>query len=421
MRSIAFTHKESSTVTDSDSAVAVAKLEGYRAHLTNIAISGGYDMPESSINLPFDETQDITLKKAVSALASDRLKLIVVVGIGGSSLGSYALYQARYGWADALLTRAPKLLYLDALSPAVFTSVMQAIEERVETAEELLVFVISKSGMTTETLANAEALIAHLGARFGNPSAIDRVVYLADDASPLAERARGNKWNFINTIPTIGGRWGVFTLAHLVPLALAGLNISLLLEGAREGRERGLIADPEENDALTMAALRSVWEWRGFTAHNLFIFAPQCAALGSWWRQLNAESLGKDGKGMLPLVSVGSTDLHSLGQLYLGGTGHIATTFMSVEHEAEDPVLPTGKSFSTINRAILAGVEETYRNHQLPYAKIVLPEVNERAIGAWMQTEMLATMYHAQLLGVNAFDQPNVEEYKTAARGYLAS
>ena len=412
-------YKESSAVTDSDSAVAIAKLEGYRAHLTNVAISGTYDLPESSINLPFDEVQDIALKKAVSALASDKLKLIIIVGIGGSSLGSYALYQARYGWADALLTRTPKLLYLDALSPAVFASVTHAIEERVQNPEELLVLVVSKSGTTTETIVNAEALISHLGARFGNPSVIDRVVYLADETSPLAQRAREGKWNLIHTIAAVGGRWSVFTLAHLIPLALAGINTSLLLEGAREGRERGLIADPEENDALTIAALRSVWEWRGFDTHNLFIFAPQCAALGAWWRQLNAESLGKDGKGMLPIVSIGSTDLHSLGQLYFGGAGHIATTFVSVEREPEDLTLPSGKSFSTINRAILTGVEESYRNHSLPYAKIVLPEVNERALGAWMQTEMLATMYHAQLLGVSAFDQPNVEEYKIATRAHL--
>ncbi len=415
MRSIAFTHKGSSGVSDAESAAAVSNLEDYRAHLDQVASSLSYDFPESCINLPFDELQDNALKKAVSTLSSEKLKLIIVVGIGGSSLGSYALYQARYSWADALLARTPKLLYLDALSPAVFSLVTKAIEERIENPEEILVLVISKSGITTETIANSEAFLTYLGARFGATNVTDRVVYLTDEESPLANLARTRKWNLITTIPAIGGRFSVFTLAHLIPLSLAGINTSLLLEGARSARTSGLSPDPEENDALTMAVVRSSWEARGLFAHNLFIFAPQCASLGAWWRQLNAESLGKGGKGMLPTVSIGSVDLHSLGQFYLGGAAHSATTFVSVERESGDP-----KNFSTINKAIFEGTEEAYQAHSLPYTKIIFPQIDERALGAWMQTEMLATLYLAQLMGVNAFDQPNVNEYKAATRARLA-
>src|SRR3989344_8494503 len=168
MRSMAFTHTEGSGVLTSDISAAVATLEPYRVHLTHVAESSSPDISESCINLAFDEEQDTTLKKILSELMSDKLKLIIIVGIGGSSLGSYALYHARYGWADALLMRAPKLLYLDALSPTTFTSITRALEERVESLEEVLVLVVSKSGRTVETVANSEALIAYLGARFGD-------------------------------------------------------------------------------------------------------------------------------------------------------------------------------------------------------------------------------------------------------------
>lgn len=433
MRSIAVNYRESSKVAVSTVDAAMSSLEEYRKELEKIAESGEYLAPESSINLPFDEAQDIALKKATSGLARPKLKLIIVVGIGGSTLGSFSLYSSRYGWADAFLQRTPKLLYLDAISPMIFNSVDRIVQESIQSLDELLVLVVSKSGNTVETIANAEALIAELGKHFGNTAVHDRVVYLADESSILAQQARAHNWNLIHTAASVGGRFSVFSLPHLIPLTLAGINCSLLLEGARDARISGLSADPEENDALSLAAVRVDWENQGLSTHNLFIFAPQCAALGSWWRQLQAESLGKEKKGMVPTVTIGSTDLHSVAQFYLGGSQRSATTFISVEKELEDLMLPqelvtgslvpglAGKSFSTITRAILDSTEEAYRAQQVPFAKIIFPEVNERALGAWMQMEMLATMYAAKLMGVNAFDQPNVEDYKAATRARLIS
>ena len=136
----------------------------------------------------------------------------------------------------------------------------------------------------------------------------------------------------------------------------------------------------------------------------MFLFNPELESLGKWWRQLVAESLGKDGKGILPIVSIGTNDLHSTLQLYLDGPKNIYTTFVSA------------KPLPKIVDAILEGVKISYTNHGLPFRHIELGKLDAYDLGVFMQTQMNEVIALAKLMGVDAFNQPAVEEYKKEAR-----
>ena len=170
----------------------------------------------------------------------------------------------------------------------------------------------------------------------------------------------------------------------------------------------------------------------------MFVFDPTLEDLGKWWRQLVGESLGKNETraggvsetSILPTVSVGSTDLHSVGQLYLSGAPGIATTFVAVGQP--EMIIPAhgiaerlvsglgGASSAAITDAILEGTKRAYTEKKLPYLSIHLRDLSPEAMGAFMETQMIAVAIAGELLDINAFDQPNVEDYKRITRGLLS-
>jgi len=176
----------------------------------------------------------------------------------------------------------------------------------------------------------------------------------------------------------------------------------------------------------------------GFTINDNFFFHPELESVGKWYRQLMGESVGKEQSltgevvhaGITPTVSLGSTDLHSVGQLYLGGPKDKLTTFVSSKQTAslsvpDERVFPnlvpmiTGRSAADIMAAILQGVKIAYQKADLPFMEVVLDSLDEESIGAYLQFKMLEMMYLGQLLSVNSFDQPNVESYKVETKQIL--
>jgi glucose-6-phosphate isomerase len=163
--------------------------------------------------------------------------------------------------------------------------------------------------------------------------------------------------------------------------------------------------------------------------NNNFFFHPELETLGKWYRQLIGESIGKKKTiGITPIISIGTTDLHSVGQLYLGGPIDKVTTFISANSIDEDLTIPNepylgelvegmyGKTLKNIKRTILGGVKLAYKKRRMPFTEIILPDLKEKSFGAYMQFRMMEIMYLAKLLGVNAFNQPNVESYKEETR-----
>lgn len=212
----------------------------------------------------------------------------------------------------------------------------------------------------------------------------------------------------------------------LFPLAAAGFNIRALLSGAEEAH----------GAAFVSASILYLHARRGVLINDNFFFHPELESLGKWYRQLLGESIGKESRdgtrvGITPTVSLGSVDLHSVGQLYLGGPRDKLTTFVStttsvrqktILHARLFPrIIPEleGASAQGVMAAIFGGVRAAYKKQSLPYTSVLLPDISERSLGQYFQWKMTETMILGRLLGVNAFDQSHVELYKKETKKIL--
>ncbi|HET8575261.1 MAG TPA: hypothetical protein VFM02_03785 [Candidatus Paceibacterota bacterium] len=433
---IDFRFKDTALVSEDELVMTSHRLFPYTERLKILSENGGYGEPEASLNLLFDGALLQSVREASAKLRDPRLKYIVLVGIGGSNLGTEAIYDALLDRKKICTPGNPGILFLDTVDSVRANAVCETLLE-CESAEEFVLLVVSKSGKTTETAANAAFLYNTLSERFSDLNA--RVACITDEGSALWKLAEEKNFLTLSIPKNVGGRYSVFSAVGLLPLSLAGIDIEKVLAGAKQIRKECLFSNAHNNPALLSAVVKYCQFKKGARVHNLFLFDSSLAVFGSWWRQLVGESLGKEfdlnsnpiNDRILPMVSLGSTDLHSVGQLYLSGEKSIFTTFVSLEKKREEiptlsdssftPLVPEirGKDFSNIMEAILKGVKEAYRKRSLPFAEISLPEISEENIGALFQMEMLSTMYLAFLMNVNAFDQPNVEEYKKITREIL--
>ncbi|MFO0780969.1 MAG: hypothetical protein U0519_03745 [Candidatus Gracilibacteria bacterium] len=255
---------------------------------------------------------------------------------------------------------------------------------------------------------------------------------------PSSETGTGKKLCRI-TAPGKCGRHSVLSPVGLFPLAAAGIDIENLCEGAAVMRKNCIENDQEENPAMVSASVLFLNAKEGKTINDNFFFAPQLESLGKWYRQLMGESIGKETDregqtvhcGITPTVSLGSTDLHSVGQLYLGGPLDKITTFVWARNVANPMAVPTeqvteglvdnlkNQSAGNIMAAILEGTKTAYSKKKLPYMEVVLPEISAFALGEYLQYKMIEMMYLGKLFNVNTFDQPNVELYKIETRKIL--
>ena len=404
-----------------------ASLTAYTARLKDAAQKIYYTQPESSLRLPFDEQILKEVQRVTTSIKTNTLQYVVVIGIGGSNLGTQAVYDAVAGSMNLLVDRLPKLLFLDTVSDEKMTAVTRTLE-RLPKKDDFAVILISKSGTTTETIVNTEVLWVFLQEHFGDPRS--RFVAITDEGSKLWNQAGEKKITRLSIPSIIGGRYSVFNAVGLLPLFLSGINVDDLIDGAREAVQDNTNDDLTINTALVSALITDHHRRAGRTIYNNFLFSPKLESLGKWYRQLIAESLGKDGKGITPIVSIGSTDLHSQAQLYFAGPDDKYTSLLysmsgDVNQVPQHPALPglvpdiQNKSLEQVMKAIVGGVKATYEKLERPYVEIDLEGVNPYELGYYLQWRMIEVMYLAQLMNVNAFDQPEVELYKTETRKLL--
>jgi glucose-6-phosphate isomerase len=375
-----YLYKRTAQIGDKEILETAKPLESYIYYLQKAAQKNDYSFDESSINLPFDENQLVEIHRIIKETVSDRVKVLVVIGIGGSSLGIKAIYEAFESRASV------KLVFLDTIASDLPD--LGGFKE-----EEVLVNVVSKSGTTFETNINLRNLLNKY------PQFEKRVVHTT-----------GRDINgFVLKIPEkVGGRYSTLSPVGLFPLAVAGLDILSLLEGAQEARKHSLQKDLLKNPAALSAALTFFQYEQGRKTKVNFIFHPELEALGVWYRQVLAESLGKEGKGVTPIVSIGTNDLHSMLQLYLDGPDDKFTEFLS-----------SVKDLPEETQEILKGVQKSYADKKRPFTAVLLNGLAERSLGGYMQYKMMEVMFLGKLLGVNAFDQPAIEGYKKEARKNL--
>jgi len=365
------------------------------------------------------------------ALATDwrgRLDHVLVLGTGGSSLGGQTLVAlADRGFGPA--GGGPRLVFLDNVDPDTMAAVLGALD-----LARTGVLAISKSGGTAETLAQALVLLPALERAVGwARMAAHAAVITEPGESPLARMAGAYGLPRLDHHPGIGGRFSVFSVVGAVPALLAGLDVAALRAGARATLRatveaaRVEAAAPAVGAALTVGLLQE----RGVTQSVIMTYDDRLACLGLWFRQLWAESLGKDGTGTTPLRALGTADHHSQLQLYLAGPRDKMFTLVMPITRGQGPtmdaalgaaagaVVLAGRPMGDLLDAAARATAETLARNGRPVRRLVLGRVDEATLGAVMMHFMLETILAADLLGVNAFDQPAVEEGKVLARRYM--
>lgn len=396
-----------------------------------------YETPYASINLPADTQMFDEVERIVQAKKGLRPAALVVIGIGGSNLGTKAVHEALRGTHHTMLDPL-KVYYADTVDADYCMSLVACIEDFLQAGQVVILNIISKSGSTTETVANAQMFIDLI--RCYHADYQQHIVVTTDYQSPLWELASKEGFTTLSIPAQVGGRYSVFSPVGLFPLGLIGINIRELVAGAQSVITQCTDDSIQNYAAVRAGVLYALYHARTISIHDFFIFAVHLQSVGAWYRQLMGESIGKADdihgnrveRGIIPTVSIGSIDLHSVAQLYLGGPRIIMTTFLTVaQQESSLTVIPSatwrplapaiqGKTLGEIMQAIVAGTKAAYAQEARPFMEIELEQINEQSIGALLQMHMLEMMYLGYLLEVNPFDQPQVELYKKETRKILA-
>lgn len=356
----------------------------------------------------------------------------VILGTGGSSLGGQSLAQAG-GWRlPGVPASAPELHFLDNLDPGTLALSLARLP-----LEKTKFLLVSKSGGTGETLIQCAVVLEALEA-----AGIDPASRLRGLTEPLAEggsnalrqRLQAVGAHVDEHVPGLGGRYTALSNVGLVPAAFMGLDPAAVRAGAAAVLNPILEGAPAAQCPPAVGASVAVALSRTARApvNVLMAYSDRLERLTRWWVQLWAESLGKKGRGMTPVAAVGPVDQHSQLQLYLDGPNDKLVTFLMVRCSGEGPKLSPqaatavgleaigGRTVGDFVWAQQRATADTLEKACRLVRRIVIEAVDERTVGALMMHFMLETIIAAQLLRVNAFDQPAVEAGKVLAREYLA-
>ncbi len=359
---------------------------------------------------------------AKQAAALKGFATVAVLGIGGSSLGGQALTALRK-------KTKPFVEFHDNPDPFSWTRALKRFD-----LKKTHFVAISKSGGTAETLMQvltaAEAL-----QKAGVKSLKKHFTIITEPhKSALADFADSIQAVKLDHPLGVGGRYSVLTMVGLLPALLMGLDVKRLRAGAQAVLDNVLGAkSPDEAPAAVGAALHQALSEEGKLATTvLWPYADDLAVFGGWWRQLWAESLGKDGKGSTPVSVLGPVDQHSQLQMFRDGPATALFTLVTVDTKGKGPAAPraranalglqylAGKKLGDLVDAEARATAQTLFKNGRPVRQVHLPKVDEFHIGALMMHFMLETIIMGRLMGVDPFDQPGVEEGKILAREYLA-
>lgn len=386
----------------------VARTRQFVARAQQDDFGGWVDLP-----INYDRDEFARIKAAAAQINADS-DYLVCIGIGGSYLGHRAVIEALGGERGRT-----KVLYAgNSLSARGLEKVMHQIGEA-----DFSVNVISKSGTTTEPAVAFRAFKKMLIEKYGEEAAAKRI-YATTDANKgaLHDEAEAKGYTTFVVPDNIGGRYSVLTGVGLLAIAAAGIDIDRLMDGAEEERTV-LISDGGK--AAEYATLRNVMLEKGYDIEVLANFEPNFMYFNEWWKQLFGESEGKENKGIFPASVIYSTDLHSMGQYMQEGRRALFETFVEVTGDYTGVAVPTaaenldglqyleGREVDNICKVATQATREAHAAGGVPVMQIIIPNVDERSLGALIYFFEMACALSAFTLGVNPFNQPGVEAYKT--------
>ena len=380
---------------------------------------GWIDLPEN-----YDKDEYVRIKEAAEKIRSNS-KALIVIGIGGSYLGSRAAIDfLSHSFVDQLddeERNAPKIFYAgNNISSTYLADLVEIVKDM-----DFSINVISKSGTTTEPAIAFRIFKDLLTEKYGEEELHDRI-FITTDSEKGALKSLANEEGFETfVIPdNVGGRFTVLTPVGLLPIAVAGGDIDELMRGAADARKAYSNPELKENDAYAYAALRNILYRKGKTVEMLVNYEPRLSFFNEWWRQLFGESEGKDQRGIYPTSGNFSTDLHSVGQYVQDGRRDMLETVVNVATPTKSINIPSqeddldglgyiqGKDVDFVNQKAFQGTLLAHVDGGVPTMVINLPDMSAYTLGHLFYFFEIAVGISGYLNAVNPFDQPGVEDYK---------
>ena len=391
----------------------------------------------SDVQAILDDVTDNTGLETLEPVAeryAESFDDVIVLGTGGSSLGGRTLCSlASVSTASGPVASPilPRLHFMDNVDPAGFDALFQSVAPG-----RTGLLVISKSGGTLETLAQFLYCLDVFRSALGEQVSVKHFTSICEPGPrPLRNISERHGIDVLDHPPGLGGRFSAFSITGMLPAMIAGVDAEAVRQGARDVLfETAGGAAPENIPAVAGAAISiGLALDAGVTQTVMMPYLDGLVNFGKWYRQLWAESLGKDGRGTTPLDALGTVDQHSQLQLYLEGPRDKFFTIIGAETSGRGQVIPadlvrgtdldylSDKRLGDLLRAEQAATAEVLAENGCPVRTLSIPGLEEHTLGALMMHFMLETILAADLLDVSPFGQPAVERGKILARTYLSS
>ena len=379
------------------------------------------------LNLPtnYDKDEFEKIKKAAKKIQSNS-DILLVIGIGGSYLGARAVIESLtntfYNMQDKSIRKTPQILYVgNNLSTNYINDLIDYIGDK-----DISINVISKSGTTTEPAIAFRIFREIMENKYSLKEARSRI-YVTTDANKgaLKELAKKEKYTTFVIPDNVGGRYSVLTAVGLLPIAVAGININELMEGARIAQDRYSDDNLKYNECYKYAVIRNMLYEKEKNTEILVSYEPKMHYFIEWWKQLFGESEGKEQKGIYPSGAEFTTDLHSLGQYIQEGRRNLFETVINIEKSNNDIMMKLeeddldnlnyleGKTLDFVNKKAMEGTIAAHTDGDVPNILINIEKLDANNMGQLIYFFELACAMSGEILGINPFNQPGVEKYKT--------
>lgn len=376
---------------------------------------GWVDLP-----LNYDKDEFARIKQAAERI-KNHSDALIVIGIGGSYLGARSAIEAlSHSFHNQMNDKTEVYFAGQNISSTYISHLFELLE-----GKDISVNVISKSGTTTEPALAFRIFRDYMEKKYGKEEARKRIFATTDREKGALKKLADEEGYETFVIPDdVGGRYSVLTAVGLLPIAVAGLDIDQMMEGAAAAARKYNNPDLSKNESYQYAAVRNALYNKGKVIELLVNYEPSLHYVSEWWKQLFGESEGKDQKGLFPTSVDFSTDLHSMGQYVQEGRRNLIETVIQVKKPRIDVTIQNdpdnidglnflaGKTMDEVNKSAFQGTLIAHTDGEVPNLVIELDEMNEYTYGELVYFFEKACGISGYLLGVNPFDQPGVEAYK---------
>lgn len=374
--------------------------------------TGWIDLPKN-----YDREEFERIKKCAKKIR-ETSDCLVVIGIGGSYLGAKAI---DYAMSSYFEKSDIEIIYAGfQLSSTYLSELLDYLK-----GKDFCVNVISKSGTTTEPAIAFRFIKELMEEKYTKEELKDRIFATTDKhKGALKELSDINGYETFVVPDDIGGRFSVLTSVGLLPLCVKGLDIDKLMLGAENAMEEFTKLDYESNFAFQYASFRNNMYRNGKNIEIIVNYEMRLKYFSEWFKQLFAESEGKNNKGLFPMICNFTTDLHSVGQMIQDGQKNVFETVISVENPQKDLFIKSdddnldnlnylsGKSVDYVNKMAMQGTLNAHLSSNVESIVVKIDTINEENLGYMIYFFEMSVAISALVLGVNPFNQPGVEEYK---------